>query len=316
MFRGLTASAFVLAVASVALGWSLGYHSPVAYVTFWSWCALIFLTARTLARSLFNPIDTADTVIRASVLAFAEIVVVGLLLGGIGWIGVVPYSLCLVLAFAATYVGRVLLDPATGGSAVNGGSNKTRPTYALPTHVLALGLALLVFILTVGIVQSPLTLYDSLSYHLVFPARWLQDHAISIVPTPFSDPGQAYQPSNGELFFLWLMLPFHGDLFARIGQVPFLLLAGTALYAIARRSGVAPAHAAYAPLFLFLARPVVEQAVGADVDLVCAAMFLTSLYLGIAAIDSDRNRDWAMWGVSVGLYLGTKYLAVVYLGVL
>jgi hypothetical protein len=30
---------------------------------------------------------------------------------------------------------------------------------------------------------------------------------------------------------------------------------------------VAPAHAAYAPMFLFLARSVVEQAVGADVDL-------------------------------------------------
>ena len=59
-------------------------------------------------------------------------------------------------------------------------------------------------------------------------------------------------------------------------------------------------------MFLFLARPVVEQAVGADVDLVCAAMFLTSLYLGIVSVDSNRNRDWAMWGVSMGLSLGSK----------
>ena len=186
----------------------------------------------------------------------------------------------------------------------------------LPIPIAGVLVPLLAFVVAVGFLRSPLTLYDSLSYHLVFPARWLQESALSIVQTPFSDPAQAYQPGNGELFFLWLMLPFHGDLLARIGQLPFLLLAGTTLYAIARRSGVAPAHAAYAPMFLFLARPVVEQAVGADVDLVCAAMFLTSLYLGIVAVDSDRKRDWAMWGVSVGLYLGSKYLAVVYLGVL
>jgi hypothetical protein len=48
------------------------------------------------------------------------------------------------------------------------------------------------------------------------------------------------------------------------------------------------------------------------VDLVCAAMFLTSLYLGIAAVDRNEPRDWALFGVSLGLYWGTKYVALVY----
>ena len=168
-------------------------------------------------------------------------------------------------------------------------------------------LPLLAFIVAVGLVQSPLTLYDSLSYHLVFPARWLQEHRLSIVPTPFSDPAQAYQPANGELFFLWLMLPFHGDLLARIGQLPFLLLGAASLYAIARRCGARAGHAAYAPLFFVLARPVVEQAVGADVDLVCAASFLASMHLGIVAIETDAPRDWALWGVSSASFLAAKY---------
>src|SRR6185369_12012711 len=148
----------------------------------------------------------------------------------------------------------------------------------LPVHIAVILLPVLAFIVAVGLVQSPLTLYDSVSYHLVFSARWLQDHRISIVPTPFSDPAQAYQPGNGELFFLWLMLPFHGDLLARIGQVPFLLLGAAALYAVARRCGARPSHAAYAPFFFVLARPVVEQAVGADVDLVCTATFLAAIH--------------------------------------
>jgi hypothetical protein len=75
-------------------------------------------------------------------------------------------------------------------------------------------------------------------------------------------------------------------------------------------------HAAWAVLFLCLLRPVVEQAVGADVDLVCTAMFLSSLSLGLAAADRGRTADWLLWGVSLGLYLGTKYLALIYLPVL
>jgi hypothetical protein len=159
-------------------------------------------------------------------------------------------------------------------------------------------------------------LYDSLSYHLFFPARWLQDQRLSIIPTPFSDAAQAYAPANGELFFLWLMTPFHGDLIARIGQLPFYLLIAVVLYALARRIGASPGHAAYVPAFYFLSRPIVEQAVGADVDLICWAMFMTSVYLGFIAVETDRPRDWALWGVSAGLYWGTKYVSLVYAPIL
>jgi hypothetical protein len=112
------------------------------------------------------------------------------------------------------------------------------------------------------------------------------------------------------------MLPFHGDFLARIGQLPFLLLGAASLYAVARRCGARPGNAAYAPFFFVLARPVVEQAVGADVDLVCTATFLAAIHLGLVAVESDAPRDWALWGVILGLFLGTKYLALVYLPVL
>src|SRR5262249_53756136 len=105
------------------------------------------------------------------------------------------------------------------------------------------------------------------------------------------------------------------DLLARVGQLPFLFLTGITLFALARRAGARPEHAIYAAVFCFLARPIVEQAVGADVDLVCAATFLTSIYLGVLAIDTNQRRDWALWGVSLGVYAGSKYLAIVYLPV-
>jgi hypothetical protein len=295
----------VLAVTHLALGWRLGFQSPSAYLVSWVFFAIVGLPAWRLARAFSPPAGFVDLAIRTAVLSFAATVFAGLTLGGLHLIGIVAY-LCL---FAALAVASRLF-------AVREREGAAEPPNRRPIGVAAVLIPLLAFVVAVGVVRSPLTLYDGLSYHLVFPARWLQESSLSIIQTPFSDPAQAYQPGNGELFLLWLMLPFHGDLLARIGQLPFLLLAGMALYGVARRSGVAPQHAAYAPMFLFLARPVVEQAVGADVDLVCAAMFVTSLYLGLVAVDSDRKGDWALWGVALGLYAGSKYLALVYLGVL
>ena len=286
-----------MVVSELELGRCFGIPFRASLV-FWVLSGLTAFPAWRLARTLFPWTGLVDATVRAATIAFAAIVLVGLTLGNFGLLGTASY----LAAFAILSAAAVLLRP----SAV--GDNSTR---RLPVHIAVILLPVLAFIVAVGLVQSPLTLYDSVSYHLVFPARWLQDHRLSIVPTPFSDPAQAYQPANGELFFLWLMLPFHGDFLARIGQLPFLLIGALSLYAIARRCGAQRDHAAYAPLFFILARPVVEQAVGADVDLICTAAFLASIHLGLVASETDAPRDWILWGVILGLFFGTKYLALV-----
>lgn len=293
-------TASVLALTHLGLGWYLGYRSFPAYLACWLLCGVVLFVSVRLARGAFGSTDLTDTIVRSGILAFAMIVLSGLVLGSVGLVGTLPY---LVLALAGLGACLALTAPSR--------SPKLRAA-AAPIQIAVVLLPILAFILAAGLTRSPLTLYDSLSYHLFFPARWLQEHRLSIIPTPFSDEAQAYAPANGELFFLWLMVPFHGDLLARIGQLPFYLLIGVALYALARRIGARPAHAIYAPAFYFLSRPIVEQAAGADVDLICWAMFLTSIYLGLVAVDTDERRDWILWGVSLGLYCGTKYVALVY----
>src|SRR5262249_48970370 len=44
----------------------------------------------------------------------------------------------------------------------------------------------------------------------------------------------------------------------------------------------------------------------------CASMFLATAYFGLIAVDSNARRDWLLWGICFGLYLGSKYLALVY----
>jgi hypothetical protein len=277
---------------------------------FWAFAATILLTSLTIAARCFPWTGAADAAIRIGVLAFAVIAGCGLLLGSRGLITPGGYVALLVVIATITTV-------ATAAALTPGGTSRwprfsTPPLTRLPIATVGILAALVAFMAAFAMTHAPLTLYDSLSYHLFFSARWLQDHRVSIVPTPFSDEAQAYAPGNGELYLLWLMLPFHGDLLARAGQFPFALLGAAAVYALARRLGALREHAIYPAAFFLLSRQVLEQAVGANVDLICAAMFLVSIYLGILAIDRNSRRDWGIWGVSLGLYWGTKYLALVY----
>lgn len=290
----------VLCATNLIVGRLVGYTLAGDYFTFWALALLLAAASWIYSLRLFDCRRLSEAGVRAGVTAFALVVVCGMLLGvakhlTAGWF-LVAEAICLA--------GALLLPER------HVRLSAARPD--VPAAVVAVVGALLAFGAAFAVRHAPLTLYDSVSYHLFFSARWLQDHALSIVPTPFSDEAQAYAPANGELFFLWLMLPFHGDLLARAGQLPFALLSALILYALARRLGAPPAHAAYPPAFFLLSRSILEQAIGADVDVVCAAMFLASLYLGVLALDSNARRDWALWGVSLGLFLGSKYVALVY----
>jgi len=289
-----------VAAANVLVGWHLGFRAASAYLLFWALAGLVVATAIRLVRAVFPWRGAIDAALRVAVVAFAVAVASAGLLGVAGLVAPLPL---LVVAVGGFLIARLLPAPP---------QQPTIDARHVPAFAAAVLCPIVAFVLAAGLRDSPLTLYDSLSYHLFFPARWLQEHRLFLIATPFSDEAQAYAPGNGELFFLWLMTPFHGDLAARIGQFPFYLTIATALYALCRRLRVAPAHAVWVPALYLFARPIVEQAAGADVDLVCWAMFLASIYLGFVALDRDDGRDWALWGVAAGLYLGTKYVAIVY----
>lgn len=249
-----------------------------------------------------------ERAVRVGVVAFAAVVGIGLVLGAahrmtMGW-----YLACEAIVLAGAGVAAVRMTKS--GSAPGAIDGRVHAA------VVGVWIAIVAFVIGMGLANSPFTAYDAVSYHLFFPARWLQAHRLLIVPTPFSDEAQAYQPSNGELWFLWLMLPFHSDILARIGQVPFYLLGAVAVYLTALKAGAGRAHAAYAVTLFLVAPPIVQQAVGANVDLIAAAMFVCAMWLGLVAAESNRRFDWVLWGCAAGLFIGTKYLAVVYAPVL
>jgi hypothetical protein len=298
--RPLFTAISLTCLAIAAIGWPLGYHSPGSFLRLWTLSLFVGLSSARLERHLWPASDSLDAGLRTAAIAFALIVAGGMILGSLGWVATAPFLLFHAAVFGAVWLLTRAPAPAPAPIDAN-----------FPLPAIAAIAAMLVLVVAVGLTHPPQA-YDSLNYHLYFPARWIQDGRLSIVPTPFGDEAPAYAPVNGELFFLWLMVPLHGDLAARAGQVPFYLLAGLALYGLARRLGARPEHAIYGPAFFLLAKPTVDQATGANVDLVCSSMFLLSLYLIIRAIDTDEMRDWLLAGVCLGLYGGTKFVSLVF----
>jgi hypothetical protein len=302
MLRQLSTAVVAIGLLTMVAGWPLGYRALSSYAMFGVLNVLVLIDGWMLFDLFFPSNRLSDAAIRVAVLAFALVAACGMVLGAAGRLTPLAYGSLLAVATVILAIIRTR----------RAGASRTLDATSLGVHpVLVVVPPILVFVLCVGLVHPPVA-YDSLTYHLFFPARWLQDHAISIIPTHFGDQAPAYAPADGELLYLWLMLPFHGDVLARAGEFPFYAFGALTLYGISRRLGAAPSRALYAAGLFLLARPVIEQAVGADVDLVFAATFLAAVYFGLTASQTGRTADIVLWGISIGLCFGTKVLGVIY----
>jgi len=182
-----------------------------------------------------------------------------------------------------------------------------------PTLILLFSFAAVILSLLAFMAFSvPPYSWDSLTYHLTFPVEWMKKGSIHIVPTPFGDQAPAYSPANGEIFFLWLMLPLGGDLFARVGGLPFYLLSALTIYCITRKVG-AKTEGAFLSTSLFLITPSIMRYAGApEVDLVALFYFLAAAYFVILYLEDRNPRALALASISIGLYLGSKYVALAF----
>jgi hypothetical protein len=185
---------------------------------------------------------------------------------------------------------------------------------------------------------------DAPHYHLYFAAQWLQAGSLHLVPLPFGQMAAPYFPANAELVYLFWMLPFHADWLAKVGQFPYAALGALAVASLVRsvvladarrRSSAAsdpnasPPNAlaalSHAPVGgrvalpwlcagLYLANPFVcVHAVTADVDVTAAAYFLAATLFAARACRDQRPADLAYLGTALGLFLGTKYVSMIFL---
>jgi hypothetical protein len=158
---------------------------------------------------------------------------------------------------------------------------------------------------------------DAPIYHLPFAIHWARVGQLDFVSTPFGEEGAPYFPANGDLWLTWLALTSRFAAVIKIGQWPFLPVAGLALYAIARQSGAScPSAAIAAGLWCCLPLTLRQSSV-ANVDLIWTAFYFIAVVFVMRYREASRShlnafRELWLAALSLGIVLGTKSVGLVY----
>lgn len=271
-------------------------------------------------RGYFNLRSFSDLILVFFILLFAQIVSVGLFLGTFGkfyFLNVfIAYLLILVLA-------------------IFGYRNKKLPQLLRPDIEVFMDSKLILFAFSVFlaffIVKGYLNLInppispDSLQGHLAFPATWimhgnLENRFCIFGATPILHPGSiettagTYYPINAQLFFAWLMLPLRNAFLADMGEVPFYIIGIIAVYSILRKYNVEKSLALLSGFLWVLIPNIFKQLkTASQVDVICAVLFLLIFYALLLLKQDFSLRNSLLFGISVGLFVGTKIINLVWL---
>ncbi len=229
----------------------------------------------------------------------------------LGSLGLLNRSALLVLAASSLAVGWrrfAVMPESSPGPAKEAYTGKIAAFVAMSLTILA------VFLIgTPSLLLPPKIVSDGPIYHLFFAAKWWKAGRIFLIASPFGENAATYFPANGDLWFATLMTLFGGDRPARIGQAPFLLLAGMSSFATARRLGAGPAAATIASAWCLTCFPLLLFSFEANVDTIFVAGYLASVYFGIRySLGDDGAASLILAGLAAGLAWGTKPTATAF----
>ncbi len=149
---------------------------------------------------------------------------------------------------------------------------------------------------------------DTTSFHLPGVARWIQsgsiwhnDEFLPMFPT-------GTYPENGDVLFLAAVLPWHNDAFVRLVDIPYLLLAVLAVYALARELGAGPAASVLLGVAAIAVRAVLRFSVDAlDPDAFLLATYAAGALFLARHLRTRAGSDLVLAGLALGLALGAKW---------
>lgn len=244
-----------------------------------------------------------DAAIGTGVVFFAAIIVLTATLGFIGAAGKLPFAagaaVIWVVAMLVVKPARVIFPGI--------------PLRSFPVVIMCvLCLVSVAGIFIWDVVTPPPAGGDPFIYNLTFPATWLKAGRIEYVALPYGAQAATYYPLNMELFNMWLLVGAGGDMAANLAQLPTLLLCGLGVAGIARAAGIAKPGSLIGAASAMLSPGLIQQATVPRVDVAFAAWFVTAIYFAYRWGSSRSGRHLALFGISIGLLIGTKSLGVVY----
>ncbi len=165
-----------------------------------------------------------------------------------------------------------------------------------------------------GLFRPPLA-WDSLMYHLLLTATWLQHRNLRPVFGPYPINVYGFVPANGSLWFWWWMAPSHSEIYVNLASLAQWALLGLAAGGVARQLGARRGW----PLagFLVLLTPtVVRFAATQYVDIFLSAALLAAAFFALRWMERPRLAYAVLIGTGCGLACGAKLFGVPYAGTL
>jgi hypothetical protein len=272
----------------------------------------LFLDGYLVARALLRERAESDPLALAigSLLAATALGVgIGLVLGGLGLLRAEIALLLVTLGallplMRARHQGVDLWAPirALGGRFADRVRESPILSLIAGHAVLAEGLR--------GLVRPPLS-WDSIMYHLLITATWLQERRIAPVfgmhPTYF----YGFNPSNGSVWLWWWMAPSHSELYANLAFFPHTALLALAAGGVARELG-ARRHWPYASFLVLLIPTVIRFTATQYVDIFLASAFAAAAFFVLHWLRAPRWSDAVLAGAGLGIAAGAKVLGIPY----
>jgi hypothetical protein len=193
-----------------------------------------------------------------------------------------------------------------------GGTIETLPWDVLAGVALLLAAAL--YYVTRSLLLGVKASSDAPIYHLYFAARWWKAGRLFLVAAPFGESAATYFPSNGELWFTWLLASWGGERLAKIGQVPFLFLAALAAFGCARALGGGRSASVVAASWFAGSSYLLLYSFEANVDTIFVAGYLMAAYFFLQSFRrAGGSAELVLGALSAGAALGTKAVGVIFI---
>ncbi|MFC1804524.1 hypothetical protein ACFLZ3_01690 [Candidatus Omnitrophota bacterium] len=261
-----------------------------------------------IVRRIFRIKGIIDFLISCFLIYLAQIIISELALGILGRLYLKNIILVQVFILAGVWL-SVRRDNALPGTVSPGVSlsGLLRNKLILAGASLILGFALVK--ISINLVNPPFG-WDSLNYHFSFPVEWIKNVNLNTPITVFDDPAPSYYPINGSLFFLWLIFPLRSVFLADLGQVPFFILGFLSIYSLGRKLELSREYALLAACLFTLIPNYFKQLEIAYVDVMVSGLFFAAINFLFALKKDFSLKDSLLFGLSLGLLIGTKTVAL------
>lgn len=271
-----------------------------------------------VAQRLFPRDTLSNLLLHTTILSYACVLAVSMVLGAIG------------LLSASSLIAGVVLVTATGCLASHtirtpGGSSGAAcivarpidptgwplPNGAIwrPEWIVLLGVAACLLaghVIVRGLLEFPED-WDSLMYHIPFIDHWLMKGSLYI-----PDCSRWADPANNELIGLWMVAPFSGDFLIPLNNLPATVILGLGTLTMLESLGVKPFLAYPGALLVTANYVVVRQSLDAGNDVALAAFCVAAAAYSLDYLRRPRLAALLLGAICIGVLVGIKYSAPAY----